>query len=416
MGEPTRAHAAPSAATDRSAALSRLPSLTGLRWLAAFMVLGFHLNNQFPMRNAHLHFMPSTFAMGGVGVTFFFVLSGFVLVWSARPGDTKRRFWQRRFAKIYPNHLVALLLWVGFYLYWNIGFSPEVLLANLFLVNTWIFQPGYETAINAVSWTLGVEAFFYLCMPFLFPVIRRMSVQKLYVALMIVPLGILLTNLAFSLFLTDFHAFAGTFPPLRFLEFWTGMLIGELAVRGSWAGPGLWASTALTVATYLASFHVEAVSVRPLAFGALIAAAAAADVRGRWSPWRWRPLVWLGEVSYAFYLVHALFIALAIQVISHVDPGHRHWFGPQALLGPAGLFLVAVFGLSLLTAALMYYAVERPMMRILGPRRRPRPAAVPSQRDAAAGESSPATPVESEDGDASPVDAMTAARPGPNRR
>jgi peptidoglycan/LPS O-acetylase OafA/YrhL len=41
------------------------------------------------------------------GVSFFFVLSGFVLTWSARPDDIATGFWRRRIARIYPVHLVT---------------------------------------------------------------------------------------------------------------------------------------------------------------------------------------------------------------------------------------------------------------------------------------------------------------------
>ncbi|KPC93336.1 isovaleryltransferase, partial [Streptomyces sp. NRRL F-6602] len=45
-----------------------------------------------------------------VGVSFFFLLSGFVLTWSARPGDTYGGFLRRRLVKIYPNHLFTFCL------------------------------------------------------------------------------------------------------------------------------------------------------------------------------------------------------------------------------------------------------------------------------------------------------------------
>lgn len=48
--------------------------------------------------------------LGHYGVAFFFVLSGFVLTWSAKPTTTMPTFWWRRFARIYPASFVALLL------------------------------------------------------------------------------------------------------------------------------------------------------------------------------------------------------------------------------------------------------------------------------------------------------------------
>lgn len=45
--------------------------------------------------------------VGRSALSFFFVLSGFVMTWSARPGDTATAFWRRRAAKIYPLHAVT---------------------------------------------------------------------------------------------------------------------------------------------------------------------------------------------------------------------------------------------------------------------------------------------------------------------
>ncbi len=53
------------------------------------------------------------FSQGGGAFSFFFILSGFVLTWSLRPTDTAARFWQRRVARIYPNHAAIWLAALG---------------------------------------------------------------------------------------------------------------------------------------------------------------------------------------------------------------------------------------------------------------------------------------------------------------
>jgi len=105
---------------------SRLPSLTGLRFLAALSVFLFHsslASSPIPPNGPVTPFADQGFAhgyaavlghAGPLGVSFFFVLSGFVLTWSSRPGEPARAFLRRRVVKIYPNHVVmwavALLL------------------------------------------------------------------------------------------------------------------------------------------------------------------------------------------------------------------------------------------------------------------------------------------------------------------
>ena len=86
----------------------RLDSLTGLRFVAAFAVFCGHAmelgENQWPISLDRL------VGQAGTAVSFFFVLSGFVLAWSARDGDRPSTFYRRRVARIYPAYLLAVLL------------------------------------------------------------------------------------------------------------------------------------------------------------------------------------------------------------------------------------------------------------------------------------------------------------------
>src|SRR2546430_4023453 len=90
---------------------SRLPSLTGMRFVAAGLVFLFHSlwQNFFVSPDAQKTTFSLFFQGGWAGVSFFFVLSGFVLAWAARPTDTAAKFWRRRFFKIYPNHLLTFI-------------------------------------------------------------------------------------------------------------------------------------------------------------------------------------------------------------------------------------------------------------------------------------------------------------------
>ena len=72
---------------------TRLPSLTGLRWVGAMLVFGFHVATLGVLADpAPREFLGGLFRLGLSGVQFFFILSGFVLVWSARVGDSRRTF------------------------------------------------------------------------------------------------------------------------------------------------------------------------------------------------------------------------------------------------------------------------------------------------------------------------------------
>jgi peptidoglycan/LPS O-acetylase OafA/YrhL len=370
----TSTASAPTGTRIRARTDARLPSLTGLRWIAALMVWGFHLRTVDPTSNDRVSAVFQPFTHGALGVSFFFVLSGFVLVWSARPGDTAGRFLRRRFAKIYPNHAVALVFAVVLVALTTGGLSAKTILSNALLINSWLLRPGWPNAINAVSWTLCCEAFFYVSLPFLLPRLRRLTTERLYIGLALVPLGALLVGTVIRTLVPHPHVDnIGFFPPMRYHEFLVGVIVGELMVRNRWAGPRLWPSLGLVVIAYVAHFFQDMSVVIPLAFASLIASAASADLSGAWSPWRWRPLVLLGEASYAFYLVHHLVMVTAVRVGEWLDPGRRFWFGAQPVLGGAGLYVVGTLAVAIVLAFAMYYGVERPMMKGLRPKPR-RPA------------------------------------------
>ncbi|MEU8375089.1 acyltransferase [Micromonospora sp. NPDC048894] len=370
--------------TPASPALNRLPSLTGLRWIAAMLVFGYHVGTMRivtqPDARAVVDWL---FTLGLSGVQFFFILSGFVLVWSARDGDRRRDFWRRRLAKIYPNHVLTwaaalLVMW-----WFADPVVPRAALENLFLVQAWDPTPGYFYSINNVSWSLSCELFFYLCLPLVLPAIRRAHSGVLWAVVVAVPLVILALWPGQQLLPEGSNWwFTQVFPLVRSTEFWLGVAAAELLRRGHWRGPGLPLASLLFVVVWVAAHWIPAemwAALLSVAYILVIPAAARADVQGRWSPWRHRTLIWLGEVSFAFYLVHVLVMMTVLRLTGHWGVGLPGWSGPLAVLG----FLV----LNLALAAALHRFVETPMMRRLAPRRRTPP--VPAAPDAARGAAVP---------------------------
>ncbi|MEV4478328.1 acyltransferase family protein [Micromonospora coxensis] len=355
---------------------SRLPSLTGLRWVAAMLVFGYHAGTMRIVGDPDAKaVVDGVFTLGLSGVQFFFILSGFVLVWSARDGERRRDFWRRRLAKIYPNHVLTwaaalLVMW-----WFADPVVPRAALENLVLVQAWDPTPGYFYSINTVSWSLSCELFFYLCLPLVLPALRRAPAGLLWAVVVAVPLvivalwpGQLLVPKESTWWFTQI------FPLVRSTEFWLGVAAAELLRRGRWRGPALPLASAIFVATWvIAAQWIRAelwAAILSAAYVLVIAAAADADVRGRRSPWRHPRMVWLGEVSFAFYLVHVLVMVTVLRAAGHLGVGLPGWWGPLAVLG----FLAV----NLVLAGLMHRWVETPMMRRLAPRRRPAPAGAPA--------------------------------------
>jgi peptidoglycan/LPS O-acetylase OafA/YrhL len=355
---------------DHDRTRTRLPSLTGLRWVGAMLVFGFHVATLGVLADpAPREFLGGLFRLGLSGVQFFFILSGFVLVWSFREGDSGATFYRRRIVKIFPNHLVLWLAMIVLaVLWWGDPVDPVVAGLNLILAQAWVPTPGWFYSINTVSWSLSCELFFYLSLPLVLPTIRRLPVWALTALTAALPL-LILAMWPGQLLVPEESRwwFTQVFPLVRSLEFWLGVTAAELMLRGRWRGPNLPVSLGVFAGAWVvcATGWVPAplwTTVLAVAYILVIAAAADADVTGAWSPFRNRPLVWLGEISFAFYMVHVFVINGLMRATGH-GAGFSGWAGPAAF--------TVLFGLCLLSAALLYGYVEKPAVRALGPGRNP---------------------------------------------
>lgn len=165
--------------SPRTTGLSNIASLTGLRFVAAFMIVVLHSYQCFdiPDLRGVLNL--------GAGVNFFFVLSGFVIAhrYRALKHDEVPMYVVSRLARIYPVHLLSLLAYaavaaVVFPFQYDLPLHQKalVLLANLSLTQAHIPTPEFYFSINAVSWSLSCELFFYIVAAFVFT--RQLNMRR----------------------------------------------------------------------------------------------------------------------------------------------------------------------------------------------------------------------------------------------
>ena len=155
-----------------------LPALDGLRFMAAMLVAGGHYTGMF---------VPGIFpevlhSFTGLGMTLFFVLSGFVIHYNyhatlQQPGGV-RLFLAARFARLYPLYIVLFLIEFAYLVAsarspcaraGDFGGQFNALLNYLTLTQSWTYAVACEKAliyqygpISAVTWSISVEMFFYL--------------------------------------------------------------------------------------------------------------------------------------------------------------------------------------------------------------------------------------------------------------
>ena len=355
-----------------------LPSLTGLRWVAAFLVFVFHTAGWGLATSLWWHWAH----FGFIGVSFFFVLSGVVLTWSARPGQSARRFYWRRFARIYPSHFVTGAIAIALYLF--VMPPHKALWAGLLalaLLHAWVPLPGVYSAANGVSWSLSCEAFFYALFPGITGIFARVS-RRSRVAIVAVVLAVCSTAAVVGSLAAGGRYDTALYmsPVVRTGEFVLGVAIG-LTLREGWVPRvrvGLaWAATSVAVAAalwvgWLLGWPVprglaDVLTVGPLAL--VLVAYAGRDLTGRRTMMAQRWAVYLGQISFAFYLVHQLVLDLVLKRLLpmvHPSVGSLLWRATLAL------------ALSLLAAMALHHLVELPGQRLLTRRRtRSRPAAIP---------------------------------------
>jgi peptidoglycan/LPS O-acetylase OafA/YrhL len=225
-----------------------LPALTGIRFLAAFAVVAFHFAEP---ANAYIR---AANRHGFIGVSLFFILSGFILAYTycSEPGamkGTSAMFWAARFARIYPMYLVAALVMAPIIVAWSK--SGHVWWSGLAAVT--LSQAWLGTALcewNPPGWSLSAEFFFYLLFPLSLRFISRLGSGALS--------GLLLLLWAASLTAPAIYVITGAvdrdfwmFNPLvRLPEFLIGVTAGVLWMqrdRGSLQLPAYMAEFSFVV-------------------------------------------------------------------------------------------------------------------------------------------------------------------------
>ncbi|GIF24443.1 peptidoglycan/LPS O-acetylase OafA/YrhL [Actinoplanes tereljensis] len=299
----------------------RLDSLTSLRFFAAFAVFTHHftgLGGKTGFGRSPLIFPYSE--IGGHGVTFFFVLSGFLMMWVFKGGEHAGVFYWRRIGRIWPAHLVALVL--GVYAYY-IAAGKDIewwsLISSVFLVQTWFPHVTPTLPGNEVTWTLSVELLFYA----LFPLLGRVAAGLRTRTLALLTGGGLVGMWAVAWFATAHlsgpHASWVQRHPIFYLpEFMLGMTMA-LALKRGWRLP-LRPFVPITLlfvyvfAYYQGRMRLPHALVQQLDFtvrqciailsALIILSFVQREMRGLQGILNSKILVAFGLWSYSFYLIH----------------------------------------------------------------------------------------------------------------
>jgi peptidoglycan/LPS O-acetylase OafA/YrhL len=303
------------------------PALTGLRFYLALLVVCHHLLKYVFILNT-----PQISAMGTLGVSLFFVLSGFVLVLSTKNKPTKpTSFYWARIARIYPAYAVALILAVPR----TVLEVPELSQWTYFVSQLVCLQPWVENALfayNYVGWTVAFEFFFYALFPLLAFLLNESCRSKKGVILLIS------ASIIIALFLFASYSRTSTLeftPFARLFEFCLGM--GAAKQHG---GKSIHSSKILLSLTITGLFALmfTAPVWMPIGFGMLGALLIYQLARETTYKGLTHPLLdYGGRISFCLYLTHALVIDYTALLLGGYDQLSLIWRG---LLTPVLLLMM----------------------------------------------------------------------------
>jgi peptidoglycan/LPS O-acetylase OafA/YrhL len=308
----------------------------------------------------------------GSGVSFFYVLSGFILV-HVHPviplSMATLRFWIARLARIWPLHFATFLF--IFLVPWGVPIQRHFWTAaflNIGLLQSWIPISRIDLAFNGVSWSLSVELFFYLLFPFLLPLVTRSPGKMLLLACLfrlLLSLGGVLIGLPDGAHEHEpsYAAFICFNPAVHLYKFVCGMALAMWWIRHRERfAPSTRHETLSVAATAIllpsCFFLLRAIDARnsylvldqitdiisTVLFGVMIFVFA--YQRGAISKLLSHPsLVYLGEISFGIYMLHGITLDLMARGFGlRIDS----WFFP--------LCVAAIIGVSATT----YHWIEKP--------------------------------------------------------
>ena len=347
-------------------ALPRLDSLTGLRFFAAYLVLQHHFTNF-----AQLPGLVRYTGFGATGVTFFFVLSGFVLTWSFQPSDTAPRFYWRRFARIVPLHVVTTVIALPvFYSGRDVPYDWTAIALSFLLLHAWVPTATTYFAGNPASWSLSCEMFFYAVHPFIVrPVLRAGVIALAALTVLVLAALYIVADAAIEMSARIAGWLLYVSPLFRVGEFFVGVALAAAVKRGvrfpvrlipATVLLGVWVVVYYNIGPHLGAdwrIFIADLNYPMLAvlYASIIAAAAQLDLGAQRSWLRLRPMVALGQWSYALYLIHATIIY-----------GFIHVFGSrQSVVFANAWWLLLISLVAVAASGILYHAIEYPVERRL---------------------------------------------------
>jgi peptidoglycan/LPS O-acetylase OafA/YrhL len=285
---------------------ARVPELDLLRFAAAAAVVIFHFYGLLPGDSPFRSAVAAVSQFGFLGVPLFFMISGFVILWTAF-NRTPGQFVLARLCRLYPSYWICVLItsavlgMAGGPLPWQQSVANLTMLHHLF---------GYES-VDEVYWTLFIELKFY-ALVFLLLLFRQLPRIERW---LMVWLGLSALSLVLGLHHhtairgLDTVVFEGDAAYFAF-----GCYTYLLRTQGSeprrWWGFAVSAALSVWAALKTQDHYTFSDGWKTLATVSVIVIALCVTMSGvatrRWTLQDARGWYWLGSLTYPLYLLHAM--------------------------------------------------------------------------------------------------------------
>jgi len=312
-----------------------LPWLDVLRFLACFLVIALHCIGAFPP------------GVGHAGVALFFSISGFLIGRVLMNSEGLSYFYARRFLRIYPAYFatIALLAALSFTRVFHDPSLGRLVWQNLHYYLTFTFQlsPVWDRLPLLIVWSLCVEELFYLLLPLLFLLKKPVRIGiglSIIVALLLVPRFYLLPNGDGTWFLFPLNLFLGVF-----------LAILQPRLRQGFPFVAV-AAIAVIIANGFAGWYHSFGPISALLCTATVWSLAAYD---RKLPPLLTPFRWMGQLSYAIYLLHLFCLSFVAHALKSLKGHAVPYYTLVTLLTTAA---------AVLAAWVMQICVENPALRL----------------------------------------------------
>lgn len=333
-------------------------ALTGIRALGAWWVVIYHLKDELALLLSKDSLLIHFINAGHIGVTLFFILSGFILTYNyantfnSLSLSNYLHFLGQRLARIYPVHiftLVSLLLLIvtanvaGYSLGSPERYTAGKFFEHLFLVNGWSLP--INTSWNGVAWTLSVEWLCYL----LFPILSVLWLKLKNPTVLIFMISLILSTLPFM------RPQGGVYEVIMFI---VGVLLGKVYLtkfgsKFNWETVVIGSSIGIILlgsAVSSSSLHTSTIAAFMVLFIYGLAWNEGGTVNKLLGS---KAMIYWGYTSYSLYMVHTV-VLLILRNIIPIKSG----LGQSPLL--ICVILLAYIFVMAVISRLVYVCIEEP--------------------------------------------------------